>query len=305
LLTGLLNSLVGNLLQTISQQACANVQQITGYVQTSNSYGVTNPSTHGPSTAISGASPGTSVSNMIGQASGVVDPVQAQAQTGSMVMAQDTLGASIAAVNTPPAPAQPAPPVPLSLADADFDNPAPNPNPPPAPPPAHNPSLPASITTNPSPAMGSSGTGGGGSYSGATNAYGGTIIKNYQNVQLGQYYGANENCVQMVRAPMPPSLGNMPPVTGWRGGQIVQGTNDLAPGVVIATFLGPGGSFNAPQNPPGVYHQHGCVYLFQNASGVEVLQQYTGSGGAQKKLLRWTSGSKDDMYGKNYHVVLQ
>jgi hypothetical protein len=71
------------------------------------------------------------------------------------------------------------------------------------------------------------------------------------------------------------------PLTGmWKEGKTVKGLFGLAKGTAIATFVG--GKY--PNNASG---NHAALFVSQDASGITVVDQYRGSGGIRKRVLRF------------------
>jgi hypothetical protein len=96
----------------------------------------------------------------------------------------------------------------------------------------------------------------------------------------------NQQCVPLVehyaKAPAPAAL-------HWREGAVVKGNQTLAKGTAIATFV----DGRYPSLPSG---NHAALYVSQDASGVWVVDQYFGSNGIHKRLLRFKGKSSDGKY---------
>jgi len=100
-------------------------------------------------------------------------------------------------------------------------------------------------------------------------------LANYQQY-VGSYYGANEQCVSLTRD----FDSSLAPSSQWQQGEQVEGATDIAPGTPIATFNfnGAYGPRDSPGGESGVSHTG--IYLGQDATGVQILDQWSGSGGA-------------------------
>ncbi len=110
---------------------------------------------------------------------------------------------------------------------------------------------------------------------------------------IGQTTGDGQ-CVALVKA-IHPGLGF---TTTWQRGPAVQGNMALQPGTVIATFAADGRYTSATDGS-----SHTAIYLGQNTTGVEVLDQWRGQPAAVRTI-PWTSpgGSAADN-GRRYFVV--
>ena len=81
----------------------------------------------------------------------------------------------------------------------------------------------------------------------------------------------------------------------WKKGGLVQGNSDLKPGTAIATFNF-GGNYGPPSSPGGASGvSHTGIYLGQDASGVQILDQWNGSGGARTHTIPWNSWNGNSM----------
>jgi hypothetical protein len=87
----------------------------------------------------------------------------------------------------------------------------------------------------------------------------------------------SQQCVALVeyyaKAPAPAA-------TCWREGAAVKGSQTLAKGTAIATFV----DGRYPSLPTG---NHAALYVSQDMTGVWVVDQYFGSNGIHKRLLRF------------------
>ena len=138
--------------------------------------------------------------------------------------------------------------------------------------------------------QGSSGTGTQGSSATAAD---------YQQY-VGSYYGANEQCVSLTRN----FDSSLPPSSQWQQGELVEGATDVAPGTPIATFNFDG-AYGPPDSPGGASGvSHTGIYLGQDASGVQILDQWSGSGGAQIHTIPWSSwGGNAAEAGSHYYTI--
>jgi hypothetical protein len=139
-------------------------------------------------------------------------------------------------------------------------------------------------------AQGSSGTG--------TPASAATLADYQQYV--GSYYGANEQCVSLTRD----FDSSLAPSSQWQQGELVQGATDIAPGTPIATFNF-NGAYGPPDSPGGASGvSHTGIYLGQDASGVQILDQWSGSGGASIHTIPWSSwGGNTAEAGSHYYTI--
>jgi hypothetical protein len=126
-----------------------------------------------------------------------------------------------------------------------------------------------------------------------------STMADYQQY-VGSYYGANEQCVSLTRD----FDSALPPSSLWQQGQQVEGATDIAPGTAIATFNFDGayGPSDSPGGASGVSHTG--IYLGQDASGVQILDQWSGSGGASIHTIPWSSwGGNTAEAGSHYYVI--
>jgi hypothetical protein len=117
---------------------------------------------------------------------------------------------------------------------------------------------------------------------------------------VGSYYGANEQCVSLTRD----FDSALPASSLWQQGEQVEGATDIAPGTAIATFNFDGayGPSDSPGGASGVSHTG--IYLGQDASGVQILDQWSGSGGASIHTIPWSSwGGNTAEAGSQYYVI--
>ena len=142
--------------------------------------------------------------------------------------------------------------------------------------------------------QGTSGTQG----SSGTGASAATLADYQQYV--GSYYGANEQCVSLTRD----FDSSLPPSSQWQQGELVEGATDIAPGTPIATFNfnGAYGPSDSPGGESGVSHTG--IYLGQDASGVQILDQWSGSGGASIHTIPWSTwGGNTAEAGSHYYTI--
>ena len=142
--------------------------------------------------------------------------------------------------------------------------------------------------------QGTSGTQG----SSGTGASAATLADYQQYV--GSYYGANEQCVSLTRD----FDSSLPPSSQWQQGELVEGATDIAPGTPIATFNF-NGAYGPPDSPGGESGvSHTGIYLGQDASGVQILDQWSGSGGASIHTIPWSSwGGNTAEAGSHYYTI--
>ncbi|WP_244396048.1 BPSL0067 family protein [Beijerinckia indica] len=151
----------------------------------------------------------------------------------------------------------------------------------------------ASSTGNSSSAGNSNGTGGSSgtnwNYPGTgSGVSGATVAQNYSSYN-GQSVGSGE-CVALVQA-----TSNVGLTSTWSPGVQVQGNTDIAAGTVIATF----GSNGTYTNTYG--QSHAAIYLGQNSSGIQVMDQWLGQA-AQTRTIPWTTQNSYES-GSQFYVV--
>ena len=124
-------------------------------------------------------------------------------------------------------------------------------------------------------------------------------LADYQQY-VGSYYGANEQCVSLTRD----FDSSLPPSSQWQQGELVEGATDIAPGTPIATFNF-NGAYGPPDSPGGASGvSHTGIYLGQDASGVQILDQWSGSGGASIHTIPWSSwGGNTAEAGSHYYTI--
>jgi hypothetical protein len=101
-----------------------------------------------------------------------------------------------------------------------------------------------------------------------TGSYGG---KSYLNA------AGHAECVEFIHQTL-----KAPPTKLWREGKkVTQDDPSIAPGTAIATFVD--GSY--PQE--GSTGKHAAIYVGQDASGVQVLDQWTSQGEVRQRTIYW------------------
>ena len=125
------------------------------------------------------------------------------------------------------------------------------------------------------------------------------VAADYQQY-VGSYYGVNEQCVSLTRD----FDSSLPPSSQWQQGELVEGATDIAVGTPIATFNFDG-AYGPPDSPGGESGvSHTGIYLGQDATGVEILDQWSGSGGAQIHTIPWSSWSGGtEEAGSHYYTI--
>jgi hypothetical protein len=110
---------------------------------------------------------------------------------------------------------------------------------------------------------------------------------------IGRSTGSGQ-CVALVRATNP-ALGS---TACWVRGDPVRGNTSLQPGTAIATFAPSGHYANSTDGS-----SHSAIYLGQNAHGVQVLDQWTGSPAAVRTIPWSNPGAVAANTGSAFHVV--
>ena len=126
-----------------------------------------------------------------------------------------------------------------------------------------------------------------------------TLASDYQQY-VGSYYGVDQQCVSLTRY-FDPSLA---PSSQWQQGELVQGATDIAVGTPIATFNF-NGAYGPPAHPEGYYGvSHTGIYLGQDATGVQILDQFNNSGGASIHTIPWSAwGTNTAEGGSRYYTI--
>ncbi len=92
-----------------------------------------------------------------------------------------------------------------------------------------------------------------------------------------------QQCASLTKA-MYPGLGS---ASGWQQGELVQ-DNDIPIGTPVATF-NYNGNYGPANSPGGISKgSHTGIYLGQNKTGVTLLHQWNGSGGARISTIPWS-----------------
>jgi hypothetical protein len=110
---------------------------------------------------------------------------------------------------------------------------------------------------------------------------------------IGRSTGSGQ-CVALVRASNP-AIGS---TAHWVRGDPVRGNASLQPGTAIATFAPSGHYANSTDGS-----SHSAIYLGQNANGVQVLDQWTGSPAAVRTIPWSNPGGVAANTGSAFHVV--
>jgi hypothetical protein len=124
-------------------------------------------------------------------------------------------------------------------------------------------------------------------------------LADYQQY-VGSYYGANEQCVSLTRD----FDSSLAPSSQWQQGEQVEGATDIAPRTPIATFNFDG-AYGPPDSPGGASGvSHTGIYLGQDATGVQILDQWSGSGGASIHTIPWSTwGGNTAEAGSHYYTI--
>lgn len=101
---------------------------------------------------------------------------------------------------------------------------------------------------------------------------------------IGQPAVDNQQCVRLVQV-----HGGAPAASTWRQGAVVKGNQAIEKGTAIATFV----NGRYPNLPSG---NHAALYLNQDNEGVWVVDQYFGSNGIHKRLLRFKGQTHDGAF---------
>ena len=115
------------------------------------------------------------------------------------------------------------------------------------------------------------------------------IAQDIEHKKLGSAIGTGQ-CVALVQA-----WAHAPSTATWHQGIKVKGNDHLiAKGTVIATFV----DGHYPNHSHG---NHAAIYLGQDASGIQVIDQWSGQG-SHRRTIRWNGhgGSND---GDAFSVV--
>ena len=117
-------------------------------------------------------------------------------------------------------------------------------------------------------------------------------VRTYMGKSVG-----NGQCVALVHAVV-----NVPPSSLWHRGDVVKGNTSLPIGTIIATFDADGSYGNHTNGT-----SHAAIYLGQNGTGIQVLDQWHGHNGSKpvhERTIYFHAGYKakvDD--GDQFYVV--
>lgn len=89
------------------------------------------------------------------------------------------------------------------------------------------------------------------------------------------------HCVPLVQ-----TYAKVPHTSMWKEGAAVRGNTTLAKGTAIATFV----NGRYPNNASG---NHAAFYISQDDIGITVVDQYRGSGGIRRRVLRFKGKNGD------------
>jgi hypothetical protein len=119
---------------------------------------------------------------------------------------------------------------------------------------------------------------------------------------VGQSVG-NGQCVAYTQ-----KAANMPRTVAWKRGELVKGNMTIAPGTAIATFDADGRYGNHTDG-----RSHAAIYLGQDASGIQVLDQWVGHRiqgrlvvapkPVSKRTIKFLKTPRIENNGDNYYVV--
>jgi hypothetical protein len=88
-------------------------------------------------------------------------------------------------------------------------------------------------------------------------------------------------CVEFIKQAL-----RAPATSSWtEGKKITKGDSTMIRGTAIATFV------DGRYSHLGSGNQHAAIYLFQDAIGIWVLDQFTKQGAVDKRSIRWTPTS--------------
>jgi len=129
-------------------------------------------------------------------------------------------------------------------------------------------------------------------------------IASTPSAYIGKSVG-NGQCVAYTQ-----KAANMPRTVAWKRGALVKGNTSIAPGTAIATFDANGRYGNHTDGS-----SHAAIYLGQDASGIQVLDQWMTykklPGGERvatphyvsKRTIRFHKAPRAENNGDNYYVV--
>eukprot|EP01031_Cornospumella_fuschlensis_P037208 gene37208-45163_t len=111
------------------------------------------------------------------------------------------------------------------------------------------------------------------------------ICSNPDDVADGEFHGESEECVALVKEEC-----GAPQTARWTRGTLVKG-NTITKGTGIATFEGSGNS----------YQGHAAIYLGQDATGIQVVDQWRGHGASKRTIRFGGSGVSND--GNKFYTI--
>ncbi|WP_052401533.1 BPSL0067 family protein [Muricoccus aerilatus] len=132
---------------------------------------------------------------------------------------------------------------------------------------------------------------------GALPAAASRFPKAFMASDYGKYIGRSTGsgqCVALVQAAKP-EVGK---TAGWTRGEAVRGNTSLQPGTIIATFNSTGRYTNAEDGS-----SHAAIYLGQDESGIQVLDQWVGKPAAIRTIAWARPGASPSNTGERFHVV--
>ncbi|WP_071889962.1 BPSL0067 family protein [Kosakonia oryzendophytica] len=122
---------------------------------------------------------------------------------------------------------------------------------------------------------------------------------------IGQSVGSGQ-CVAFTQ-----KAANMPRTANWKRGALVKGNMNIAPGTAIATFDDNGQYGNHSDG-----RSHAAIYMGQDSTGIQVLDQWVGHGFDNKtgaripvpspvspRTIFFRHATRAENNGANYYVV--
>ena len=107
---------------------------------------------------------------------------------------------------------------------------------------------------------------------------------------MGKYYGESHECVALVKY-----WCNAPETAKWGRGELVKGS-DILKGTAIATFNSSGKYANI------VGQSHAAIYLSQDSSGIQVIDQWDGQV-AHNRTIRFDNSATPVNNGNKFYVI--
>ena len=119
------------------------------------------------------------------------------------------------------------------------------------------------------------------------------------------HLGRDNECVSLVHSLAP----DLPPASQWLPGDKVQDNTSIPVGTPIATFNFQGQSgttgYGPPDSPGGEQGQsHAGIYLGQDASGLSILHQWSGSNGPRIETIPWGPWGKTGQEGGSRYYTI-